>query len=178
MDVDSRNRVPSRVAAVAAAVTVLVAGLLAPPASALPPWQDHATSWTHPAARSPKVVDLRYAAHRTFDRVVIDIVGRIPSGRAHYARRFHEDPSGALVPIQGRSGLALRLSPARAHDRTGNVYAGPHVARPHFQTLKALAFTGDFEGVVSFGFALTHRAAYRVSFLHDPQRLVIDFRHR
>jgi hypothetical protein len=57
------------------------------------------------------------------------------------------------------------------------VYDGPKIARPRFDTLKALAFTGDFEGQVSFGFALTHRAQYRVFWLQDPQRLVIDFRH-
>ncbi|MCW2768050.1 MAG: hypothetical protein JWO11_4009 [Nocardioides sp.] len=31
---------------------------------------------------------------------------------------------------------------------------------------------------MGFAFALTHRAEYRVFLLHDPQRLVIDFRHR
>jgi hypothetical protein len=176
----SSNRAGGRaLATVAAVVMLLCAGLLATQssASALPAWQDQATSWTHPAARSPKVVNLRFAAHRHFDRVVIDVVGRIPSGRAHYARRFHYDASGELVPIRGRSGIALTLSPARAHDRTGNVYEGPQVARPHLRTLKALALTGDFEGTVSFGFALTHRAPYRISFLQDPQRLVIDFKH-
>jgi hypothetical protein len=164
---------------VAAAVMLVCAGLLATesPASATPAWQHQATSWTHPAARSPKVVNLRFAAHRNFDRVVIDVAGRIPSGRAHYARRFHYDGSGELVPIRGRSGIALTLSPARAHDRHGNAYEGPRVARPHLSTLKAVAFTGDFEGTVSFGFALTHRAPYRIWFLHDPQRLVIDFKH-
>ena len=50
------------------------------------------------------------------------------------------------------------------------------MARPHLDTLKALAFTGDFEGTVSFGFALTHRAPYRAA-PSDPQRLVIDFKH-
>jgi hypothetical protein len=70
------------------------------------------------------------------------------------------------------------LMPAYAHDDNGNnLYDGPKIARPRFDTLKALAFTGDFEGTVSFGFALTHRAQYRVFRLHDPQRLVIDFRH-
>jgi hypothetical protein len=123
-------------------------------------------------------VSLRFAAHRTFDRVVIGVVGRIPSGSAHYARRFHYDGSGRPVPIRGRSGIALALSPARAHDRHGNnVYRGPRLARPHLPTLKALAVTGDFEGTVGFGFALTHRAPYRVFFLHHPQRLVVDFRH-
>ena len=178
---ESRHRIRTRpLAGVVAALVLLCAALTAvgSPAWALPAWQDHATSWTQPpAARSPKVVDLRFAAHPRFDRVVIDVAGRIPSGRAHYARRFHYDGSGKFVPIRGRSGLALILSPARAHDRNGNVYAGPQVARPHLQTLKALAFTGDFEGSVSFAFALTRRAPYRVFFLHDPQRLVIDFRH-
>lgn len=171
----SRRRV---LAVGAVAATLLGGGLVAgPAASAAPAWQDHATTWTT-SARSPQVVGLRYAAHDRFDRVVIDVRGRIPGGRAHYARRFHYDGSGALVPIRGRSGLALTLQPARAHDRDGtNVYTGPRLARPHLETLKALAITGDFEGTVGFGFALTHRAAYRVLFLHHPQRLVIDFRH-
>ena len=180
MDRSSSNRVRSGVlVTVAAAVMLLCTGLLTAESSAatLPAWRQQATSWTHPAARSPKVTNLRFAAHRTFDRVVIDIAGRIPSGRAHYARRFHYDGSGALVPIRARSGIAVTLSPARAHDRHGNSYEGPRVARPHLKTLKALAFTGDFEGTVSFGFALTHRAPYRILFLHQPQRLVIDFKH-
>jgi hypothetical protein len=164
---------------IVATVVALVGALLVPagPATAKAPWHTTAFSWTNPAARSPRVVDLRFAAHRRFDRVVIDIVGKLPGGRAHYARRFTMDGSGAAVPIRGRSGIALALRPAVAHDRQGHkVYRGPRIARPHLETLKALAFTGDFEGVVSFGFALTHRAAYRVLFLHDPQRLVIDFR--
>jgi hypothetical protein len=109
---------------------------------------------------------------------VIDIQGLIPAGKARYQRRFHEDGSDNLVPIGGRSGIAVALMPAYAHDDNGNnLYDGPQIARPRFDTLKALAFTGDFEGTVSFGFALTHRAQYRVFGLHDPQRLVIDFRH-
>ena len=43
--------------------------------------------------------------------------------------------------------------PAYAHDDNGNsLYDGPRIAWPRFDTLKALAFTGDFEGTVSFGF--------------------------
>lgn len=155
-------------------VTVLSSG----PATALPAWQDTATSWTNPQARESRVVGLRYATHPTFDRVVIDIRGPIPGGSIHYAKRFFEDGSGNPVPIGGASGLALNLTPARAHSLEGdNIYMGPKIARPHFDTLKALAFTGDYESNVSFGFALTHRADYRIFFLHNPQRLVIDFRH-
>jgi hypothetical protein len=174
------KRFRSTVLAAALSTVVTTVATLVPvaPASALPAWQDRATSWTNPAAKAPQVRDLRYATHPRFDRVVLDIKGRIPSGRARYQRRFHEDGSGHLVPIRGRSGIALALMPAYAHNANGdNVYDGPRIARPRFDTLKALAFTGDFEGQVSFGFALTHRAQYRVFWLHDPQRLVIDFRH-
>ncbi len=159
--------------------SVLTAPARAAAAPAPPPWEDTATTWTNPGARQPKVVDLRFAAHDDFDRVVIDIRGRIPGGNARYQRRFTMDGSGNPVRIRGRSGIALALMPAAAHDRRGNsVYDGPRVARPRFETLKALAFTGDFEGTVGFGFALNHRADYRVFFLHRPQRLVIDFRHQ
>lgn len=167
-----------RIAAALAAALASTALVPAAPAVALPPWQDHATSWTNPDAREPKVVNLRYATHKNFDRVVIDIDGRIPGGRIHYSRNFFYDGSGEPVPIKGRAGLALALNPAVAHNHAGHsVYDGPKIARPRFDTLKALAFTGDFEGYVSFAFALTHRAEYRVFKLHDPQRLVIDFRH-
>lgn len=163
-----------------ALTAVLSFATLAPtaPAAALPAWQDHATSWKNPDAKAPRITNLRYATHDGFDRVVVDVQGRIPGGYTRYQRHFRMDGSGDKVPIRGRSGIALVLHRAFAHDAQGNdVYDGPMVARPHFDTLKALAFTGDFEGYVSFGFALTHRAEYRIFRLHDPQRLVIDFRH-
>ena len=109
-----------RSTALAAALSAIVATLVpAAPASALPAWQDHNTSWTS-SATAPKVLNLRYATHPRFDRVVIDIQGLIPAGNARYQRRFHEDGSGNLVPIGGRSGIAVALMPAYAHDDNGN----------------------------------------------------------
>jgi len=172
--------IPLRWAGLVAALAGLaLAGTTSAPATALPAWQDTNTSWSHPAAVNPKVVGLRYATHPNYDRVVIDISGRIPSGSATYRRHFTYDGSGAEVPILGRSGLQVTLSPAAAHDDAGhNLYTGPKLARPRFRTLKALALTGDFEGQVTFAFALTHRAPYRVFELSSPRRLVIDFQHR
>lgn len=163
----------------------LVAGLLGillplaavQPAAALPAWQTTADSWVNPYGGHPQIVDIRYATHRRFDRVVIDVRGRIPSWSTGYTRTHHYDGSGHEVPIRG--GLWIRLSPAVAHDADGHsVYDGPRLARPGFPALKALAFTGDFEGVVSFAFGLSpRRTPYRIFWLHDPQRLVVDFRH-
>lgn len=156
---------------------VATLGLTAPPAASLPPWETTATSWTNPDARQPKVVNLRYAQHPRFDRVVIDIKGRIPGYRATYHRRFYYDGSGERVPIRG--GLQVVLMPAYAHNNAGeSVYRGPKLVRPGFPALKAIAMTGDFEGHVTFAFGLEpRRTPYRIFRLHDPQRLVIDFRH-
>lgn len=156
---------------------VATVGLIAPPATSLPAWETSATSWTNPAAKHPLVVNLRYARHPGFDRAVIDIRGRLPGYRATYHRGFVYDASGKPVPIRG--GLQVVLMSAYAHNNAGdNVYRGPKLVRPGFPALKAIAMTGDFEGHVTFAFGLQpRRTPYRVFRLHDPQRLVIDFRH-
>jgi len=157
------------------ATSLLVSIISAPQQASAATWIDHGTSWTNPDARAPKVVDLRYARHANFDRVVIDIRGLLPSYRTFYARSFVYDGSGARVPIRG--GLGIVMHPAYAHNDAGSVYRGPRLVRPGFPQLKAIAFTGDYEGYVSFAFGLADHAAYRILRLHDPQRIVIDFRH-
>lgn len=156
---------------------VATLGLTAPPAISLPAWETTATTWTNPAARHPRIDNLRYAQHPRFDRVVIDVKGRIPGYRATYHRRFFYDASGRPVPVRG--GLQVVLLPAYAHNRAGeSTYHGPKLVRPGFPALKAIAMTGDFEGHVSFAFGLRpRRTPYRIFRLHDPQRLVIDFKH-
>jgi hypothetical protein len=153
---------------------ILLAVTTAAPAAA---WRSNGSSWENPDARRPLVLDLRYAQHANFDRVVIDIDGRLPGYRIGYTARHEYDGSGNPVPIRG--GLWITLSPAVAHDRSGDsVYEGPRLVRPGFEALKAIAFTGDFEGQVSFAFGLDpRRTPYRVFRLHDPQRIVIDFKH-
>ena len=162
--------------------TLLVGALVAPAATAGPVWLTSNASWTNPdltaSSPLPRVVNLHYAQHQQFDRVVIRISGALPGGSARYQREFSYDASGLPVPIRGRSGLQLTLAPAYGHDSAGhNLYVGPRLARPHLPTLRALAYTGDFEGHVTFAFALSHRAAYRVFTLESPFRIVIDFRH-
>lgn len=148
-------------------VAVLAALLVAPAATAAPP-----------GPRQPNVLGLRYATHDDFDRVVIDLRGPKPSWRTGRAPRFSYEGSGERVPIRGAAGVWISLT-GSGHDAAGrNHYTGPRLARPGFDTLKALALTGDFEGQVTFVFALRHRARYTVRHLTGPSRLVIDFRHR
>jgi hypothetical protein len=177
MDRPLATRLASLVAttiAGALASTVLIAA----PASALPAWEDHASTWQTGAEHQARVVDLRYARHDSFDRIVVDLRRAVPRGNVHYQRHFRHEGSGEKVPILGRSGLLFTFLEAAGHTYDGsNVYDGPRIARPHFDTLKALAITGDSEGVVGLAVALTHRADYRIFWLTQPRRLVIDFRH-
>jgi hypothetical protein len=162
--------------AVGAASLALVASSQAP-AAALPDWRTTATQLSNPAARSPMVVDLRWAEHKRFDRVVIDVDGRRPGLLAKYVERLTYDGSGNAVPLRGRHKFMLALRPARAHDRAGhNVYTGPRLRQVGLPTLRGIAFTGDFEGVVSFGFT-TRTKPYRVFTLTDPSRVVVDWKH-
>lgn len=171
------RRTAQLLAAIASMLALVFTTVSTPTATALPAWRDTGASWNNPATGQARIVGLRYATHRHFDRVVIDVRGTIPDWSTRYQRTFHYEGSGALVPIRGRSGLSLTLHGA-AHTYSGrNLYTGPRIARPRFVTLKALALTGDFEGYVNFSFALNKRASYRIFALHSPQRLVIDFHH-
>jgi hypothetical protein len=126
----------------------------------------------------PKVVDLRWGEHASFDRVVIDLRGKVPGVDVRYVRVLRYDGSGQRVPLPGRRHLAIVLQPASAHDRSGHsVYQGPQLRRLNLPVLRGVALTGDFEGTVSFGLALSRRADFRVLFLHAPNRIVIDLRH-
>jgi hypothetical protein len=161
--------------------TVLIGAVLSPPASAGAVWLTTKASWTNPIASAtavPQVLTLRYARHPNYDRVVIGIRGMLPGGSTRYQRDFSYDASGLPVPIHTKAGLKVTLTPAYGHDDAGtNLYVGPRLVRPRLQTLRALAYTGDFEGHVTFAFGLSHRAPYRIFTLRSPYRIVIDFRH-
>ncbi|HSV39439.1 MAG TPA: hypothetical protein VLI04_11835 [Nocardioidaceae bacterium] len=124
------------------------------------------------------VVGLRVSEHAHFDRVVIDVDGRRPGYRVRYLPRLSYDGSGADVPLKGRKRLSIALFPARAHDLAGhNVYAGPQLQQFTLPMLRGVAFTGDFEGVVSFGLTARAKHGYRIFTLNDPSRIVIDLKH-
>ena len=69
------------------------------------------------------------------------------------------------------------LSTAAADPRRTPTIKGPDLEQYAMPTLRGAAFTGDFEGTVSFGLALSHLKDFRVFELHAPNRLVIDLHH-
>jgi len=131
---------------------------------------------------TPLVLNLRLGRHEAYDRAVVDLSGPLTGYRVGYVRKLAYDGSGAPVPLSGNAFLAISLSPANAHafvddEHALNVYSGPRLTRPGMPTIKGVAFTGDYEAVVSFGLALDHKAGFRVFTLTNPNRLVIDVAH-
>lgn len=165
-----------RVLLAAACTSGLLAGTAAT-ATAGADWRTTETSWTNPQATRPLVVDLRYARHEHFDRVVVDLRGRRPGYRTLFTDQLTYDPSGQPVPLDGRHKTYLTLNPAATYTQAGrDVYDGPGLVRPGLPALRGIALVGSWEGVTSFGFT-TRTRPYRVFTLTDPSRVVIDFRH-
>jgi hypothetical protein len=162
----------------AATLSVVALSATAAPALALPDWRTTPTQWSNPRAHTPKVVDLRFARHGTFDRVVIDVSGRRPGYRTMFAKRLYYDPSGKPIPLAGRYKMYVVLRPAYTYSPTSgkNLYHGPRLVRPGLPSLKGIALAGSFEGVTTFGFTSSHKS-YRIYTLTDPSRVVIDWKH-
>ncbi|MFF3017911.1 hypothetical protein [Streptomyces sp. NPDC057939] len=152
---------------------LLTAGLaLAGPATAA----SAAASTTK--TQTPLVVNARWGGHCTFDRIVIDIQGHVPTVNVSPVSKLVYDGSGKPVPLAGKYFLEIRLNPAAGHDDAGqNVYRGPRLQKIYLPKLKGIAMTGDYEGYVTFGAAFDTKPAYGVTVLHNPERVVVDVSH-
>ncbi|WMX43662.1 AMIN-like domain-containing (lipo)protein [Streptomyces roseicoloratus] len=135
------------------------------------------TRTTAPPATA-QVVNARWGGHPTFDRLVIDVRGTMPQVTVTPVKALHYDGSGGKVPLAGKYFLEIRLSPAAAHNESGqSVYKGPRLIRIDLPALKGVALTGDFEGVVTVGAAFHAEPFHKAFVLHSPERLVIDVAH-
>lgn len=125
--------------------------------------------------QTPLVVNARWGGHPTYDRIVIDLQGYVPTATVTPVQRLLYDGSGKPVPLPGKYFLEIRLNPAAAHDDAGgNVYRGPRLQQINLPKLKGIALTGDYEAYVTFGAAFDTLPYYRAYTLHSPERLVVD----
>lgn len=139
-----------------------VAGFVAPAASTV---------------TTPTLVNVRYAAHAGYDRVVFDWTGGLPSWHAAYGTLAGEG-TGTPIALTGSGDLVLRFSNARAHDdQYRPTYRMTTVLDPNLTTLKQVKFGGDYEGYVSAGLGLRDVVGYRVFTLTGPFRVVVDVMH-
>ncbi|MFC4115627.1 AMIN-like domain-containing (lipo)protein [Nonomuraea zeae] len=124
------------------------------------------------------VTAVRYAAHDTYDRVVVDLKGGVPGYTVKWADELMEDASGQPIDVHGGAYLQLTLFPANAHDDDGApTWAGGPIYPAKLTNLTDVVRTGDFEGRVGIGLVLARKAGFQVKEQGGPSRLVIDVAH-
>ncbi|MFI6293182.1 hypothetical protein ACIBEJ_16450 [Nonomuraea sp. NPDC050790] len=124
------------------------------------------------------VTGVRYAAHPAYDRVVIDLRGKIPGYTVTWAEELLEDGSGKRIDVDGGAYLQVILTPADAHTAKGEpTWTGGPIFQTDLGNVSSVVKTGDFEGRVGVGIVLDRRAGFEVTEQRRPNRLVIDVAH-
>jgi hypothetical protein len=154
------------------------------PASPDTSLQGSTTASSAPAVAGPAYLSAVRAARQTgFDRVVFEFEGGPPGYTVGYVPRpVTEDGSGTPVPVEGAAVLEVRMEQAAGARITGETvtltYRGPRHIRPTGTTTVVEAVsTGDFEGVLTWVIGTRIRAAFTVTTLTGPSRLVVDIAH-
>lgn len=114
----------------------------------------------------------------SYDRVVFEFTGdSVPGYRVQYTTGpVQRCGSGDRVAVAGTGRLLVRFEPAQAHDEQGNPtpsLAARHSA-PGLTAVREMTLICDFEGQVEWVLGIAAQAAYRVSELTGPARLVLD----
>ncbi|MEO3782180.1 GerMN domain-containing protein [Actinocorallia sp. B10E7] len=152
---------PTRVIA-SVTTAVLATGLAAAPATATPSQQDQ-----------PTLVAVKASHQRGYDRLEFRFRGGLPDQRsARYVSRVIADPSGLPMTLSGGAFLRIRFADAVGHDEEGNVTYGAVRRTYKLPQVIQLANAGDFEGVLSFGLAVSRKERVRVS--TRPGRVFVD----
>jgi hypothetical protein len=75
----------------------------------------------------PTIVRIRHAQHPAdgYDRVVFDVLGKLPGYEVRYVARPIADGRVEPVSMPGRQFLQIRFEPACAHDGSGRVHRRP-----------------------------------------------------
>jgi hypothetical protein len=123
-----------------------------------------------------ELTNIRVGAHPGYDRIVFDLTALPASENVKYVAQLVRDPSGMPVSLPGTAFLQVTMTGAAAHDAP--TYTGPQTfTTPQLANVRAVALIGDFEGVVTVGLGLRHRAPVHMFTLTGPNRLVVDVNH-
>jgi hypothetical protein len=136
-----------------------------------------------PSTATYVLEDVRVGAHPEsggWDRIVFEFhdvdgaPGAHPGGQVEYVDDAAECGSGTAVEVQGDAILAVRFDQTQAHDDSGNLTIDDTtVDGPGTSILEAASYC-DFEGVVQWAIGVPGEQNFKVSYLEDPSRIVID----
>jgi hypothetical protein len=129
------------------------------------------------------VTNVRAGRNTCYDRLVVDLKGRVPGYSVRYVSSVVSEGQGAVVPLRGGAKLQVVVR-APAYTSTGAASYKP--ANPRelvnvsgFTTFRQVAWAGTFEGQTSVGLGVRARLPFRVFTIQDAttSRLVIDVAH-
>ncbi|MEA5455418.1 hypothetical protein SPF06_11860 [Sinomonas sp. JGH33] len=180
--------------AAALGAALLAFGLGAPAADAAAPAATASAScavhWgslpkSIPTLSQATVQNVRAGRHGCFDRLVIDLHGKVAGYNVRYVDQVLEQGSGRPVPLRGGAFLEVTVT-SPAYDASGHptyVPANPSevVNVGGFVTFREVAWAGSFEGYTSLGLGVRARLPFRVFILggrDGGSRLVVDVAHR
>jgi hypothetical protein len=132
------------------------------------------------------LTNVRTGRHACFDRLVLDVDGKITNGYSvRYVTQVRAEGSGFVVPLRGGARLAV-IARVPAYDDLGNATYTPADTRElrnvaGYRTFRQVAWAGSFEGQTTLGLGVRARLPFRVFTLAGPgdgSRLVIDVAHR
>jgi hypothetical protein len=176
------------VAAVLGIVLAAMFALVAAPASAADPycgirWGSLVKS-SSPGSQAP-LVNVRSGRHACYDRLVLDVAGKVAGYHVGYVGTLRKDGSGFVVPVRGGAKLEV-VARVPANDSRGRATYDPvndnealNVAG--YTTFRQVAWMNSFEGHSTVGLGVRARLPFRVFVLDGPgggSRLVVDVAHR
>lgn len=131
-----------------------------------------------PVAGIATVKAIRMGVHPEeggWERIVFEFDGSAwPPATVQYVEQALSCGSGQ--PVQGLKGAAIlqvAFISAQAHDNAGKATIPNTITGPGTTVLNGVQAC-DFEGHVTWDFALTGKQAFKVSTLNNPPRVVID----
>lgn len=129
--------------------------------------------------------DVRVGAHPEqggWDRIVFQfqdvagVPGAHPAGSIEYVDSASQCGSGMPVEVKGNAILAVRFEATQAHDDNGQLtIASTKIAGPGNSILQAVSYC-DFEGIVQWAIGVPSKQRFKVTYLANPSRVVIDIK--
>ena len=150
---------------------------LTPADTVLSDWTAGVVDREPAAAGMGTLESVRAARHAGFDRVAWQL-SELPGVHVEYVDEpVHDCGTGNPVPLPGDGWLEVRLEPARAHTDEGRPTVPERRIATRLPVVLEIARTCNFEGVVTYVLATGSPERFRVIWLDDPPRVVVDVRH-
>lgn len=158
-----------------------VASSTSSPPVTLSPFEGGVEPITSPlgAQQTMLLTDVTLEYESSVDRVVFEFENAgAPAVDLRYVDEVRADGSGDTVTVDGGAYLQARMEPAATADLSGadvrRTYDGPDRVTGDTEAVTEVVRTGDFEANLTWVIGLPERLPFRLSFLSDPSRVVVE----